>query len=108
VWRVHVIADHFPDDAAAVEDPQWTEYGLARGWSLLTQDVRIANQPTVLALLRRYSASIHRLDSAELPVRVRADRFHSRQAVTYQHVRDRRTGFYVIGETGRPRRKRYR
>ena len=66
----------------------------------------IATQPAVISLLRLYRGLIHCLDSAELPVRVRADRFHTRQRVIYQHVRDRRVGFFVVGEAGRPRRKR--
>jgi hypothetical protein len=105
-WLVHVIADHFPDDAERVSDPDWIEYGLVRGWSLLTQDFRIATQPAADALLRAHRGSIHCLDNAELPVRTRAERFHSRQRAIYQHVRDHRVGFFVIGETGPPRRKR--
>jgi len=107
-WAVHLIGDHFPDDAENVSDPEWIEYGLIHGWSLLTQDARIATQDAVDTLLRKHRGSVHCLDSAELPVRTRAERSHSRQKVIYQHVRDRRTGFFVIGDAGPPRRKRYR
>jgi hypothetical protein len=58
-WIVHVVSEHFPDDAQKTSDPEWISYGLARGWSLLTQDLL-----------------------------------------------DRRVGFFVIHETGAPRRKR--
>lgn len=41
-WIVHVLGDHFPDDGQKIGDPEWIKYGLVRGWSLLTQDERIA------------------------------------------------------------------
>lgn len=46
------------------------------------------------------------MDSAQLPVTTKAERFHSHQRVIYQRVIDRRTGFFVVRETGVPRRKR--
>jgi anti-sigma factor RsiW len=105
---VHLLGDHFPDDGEQVSDPEWINYGLVRGWSLLTQDLRIATQPAAMEMLRAHRGSIFCLDSAELSVRVRAERFHSRQGAIYQYVRDGRTGFFVIGEAGRPRLKRGR
>jgi hypothetical protein len=74
-WIVHTISDHFPDDAQQISDPRWVEYGMQRGWSLLTQDERMSTQVTVKAMLRKYRGCIHCLDSANLPVQVRADRF---------------------------------
>lgn len=105
-WRVHIVSDVFPDDGQNVSDPEWIEYGLAHGWGLPTQDVRIATQPAVLALLRRYEGCVHCLDSAELPVHVKADRFDSRRGAIFQHIRDRRVGFFMIHEHGAPRRRR--
>jgi hypothetical protein len=105
-WIVHVISDHFPDDAQHVSDPEWIEYGLSRGWALLTQDLRIATQVEVHALLRRHKACIHCLDSSELPVQVRAERFDARRGPIHQSVLDRRVGFFVIHEKGPLRRKR--
>lgn len=103
---MHMLADHFPDDGQGVSDPEWMAYGLEHGWSLLTQDMRIATQPAAAELLRQYRGVIHCLDSAQLSVATRAERFHTRQRVIYQHITDRRTGFYVVKETGAPRRKR--
>jgi hypothetical protein len=101
-----MISDHFPDDAQDVADPEWIKYGLERGWGLLTQDIRIATQPAVQTLLRLYEGCVHCLDSAELPVHVKAERFDSRRAAIFQHVRDKRVGFFVIPEHGPPRRRR--
>jgi hypothetical protein len=105
-WTVHVVSDHFPDDAQQVSDPDWIEYGLTRGWSLLTQDLRISTQPEVDRMLREHHACIHCLDSSELPVTVKAERFDLRRGQLEQAVRDCRTGFFVIHEKGPPVRKR--
>lgn len=70
-WVIHVVGDYFPDDGQRVGDPEWMEHGLSRGWSLLTQDERIATQPVAITLLRRYKGIIHCLDSAQLPVRTK-------------------------------------
>lgn len=105
-WIVHVISDHFPDDAQDISDPEWIAYGLACGWGLLTQDLRISTQLEVHTLLRQHQACIHCLDSSELPVQVRAERFDTRRASIHQAVLDRRTGFFVIHENGPPQRKR--
>jgi hypothetical protein len=103
---VHIISDHFPDDARDISDPEWVEYGLQHGWSLLTQDERISTQVAVKALLRQYRGCIHCLDSANLSARAKADRFEAHRRVIYQHARDRKVGFFLVHESGPPRRKR--
>jgi hypothetical protein len=103
---VHVIGDYFPDDGQNTGDPEWMDYGLTNGWSPLTQDMRIFMQPVAMQLLRFHRAAIHCLDNANLAVHSKAERFHRCQRAIYQHVIDRKVGFYVIAETGRPRRRR--
>jgi hypothetical protein len=103
---VHVIGDHFPDDAEDVGDPEWIEYGLRRNWSLLTQDERISTQPVVRELLIRYHGCVHCLDSANLSAAAKAGRFEAHRRAIHQHVLDRRVGFFVVREVGPPRRKR--
>lgn len=105
-WIVHTIGNHFTEDAQSISDPEWVEYGLERGWSLLTQDERISTQVTVMTMLRDYRGCIHCLDSANLPIRVRAERFDTHRRAIYQHVRDGRVGFFMVHEHGAPRRKR--
>lgn len=40
-WIVHLVNDHFEYDAQFVKDADWIEYGLQRGWALLTKDQKI-------------------------------------------------------------------
>jgi hypothetical protein len=93
-WVVHVIGDHFPDDAQQTGDDEWIQYGLERGWSLLTQDERISTQPVVRALLVRYQGCAHCLDSANLGTMAKASRFETHRRVIHQHAIDRRVGFH--------------
>jgi hypothetical protein len=104
-WVVHLISDHFTDDAQDVSDPEWIQLGLSRRWSMLTQDLRIRTQPEVHRLLRAHTGTVFCLSSAELPVRVRADRFQAQQASIYQRVRDGTAGFFVVTESGVVRRR---
>ncbi|WP_412747032.1 hypothetical protein [Krasilnikovia sp. MM14-A1004] len=105
-WVVHVIGDHFPNDAQDVGDDVWIDHGLSRGWSLLTQDERISTQPVVRELLERHRGCVHCLDSANLSAVAKAARFDAHRRVIHQHARDRRVGFFVVHEFGPPRRKR--
>lgn len=105
-WTVHVIGDHFADDAQDIGDDEWTEFGLVRGWSLLTQDERISTQSVVRELLERYKGCVHCLNSANLAAAAKAARFDSHRQVIHQHVRDGRVGFFVVHEFGHPKRKR--
>ncbi|WP_344572130.1 hypothetical protein [Winogradskya humida] len=105
-WLIHVIGDHFPDDAQHAGDDEWIEFGLRRGWSLLTQDERISTQPAVRTLLNQYGGCVHCLDNANLTAAAKAARFDAHRRSIFQRVRDRRVGFYVLHEFGPPRRKR--
>lgn len=48
---VHLIADHYPDDAQDVLDQDWIAEGCRRGWVLLTKDKRIRYRTAELAAL---------------------------------------------------------
>jgi hypothetical protein len=95
---VHLVAEHFDDDAQQVSDPEWIEYGLARGWALLTQDERIRRQPAALEPLRRHRGSIFCLSSAQLTVTAKADRLLRLQGAIYDLVRRGRGGFFLVDE----------
>jgi hypothetical protein len=68
--------------------------------------MRITTQSEGRALLRVYRGCIHCLDSATLSAQLKAERFERCRRAIFQHVVDRRVGFFVIHETGPPRRKR--
>lgn len=97
-WVVHQITDHFENDAQDVSDPAWIEYGLTRGWSLLTQDKRIRTQVAAQELLNAHSGLIFCLSNGELPLPVRAARFLGHRLVIHQFVARGEAGFFVVYE----------
>lgn len=50
-YTVHLIADHYGNDATTIPDEQWIADGCDRGWVLLTKDKRIRYRQTELAAL---------------------------------------------------------
>ena len=51
-YVVHLIADHYPDDASDVPDEQWIAEGSSNGWVLLTKDKRIRYRAEELVALQ--------------------------------------------------------
>jgi hypothetical protein len=51
-YVVHLIADHYPDDASDVPDEEWIAEGCAQGWVLLTKDKRIRYRAAELEALQ--------------------------------------------------------
>lgn len=98
-WKVHLISDYFPDDAMDVSDPEWIEFGITRGWSLLTQDVRIRKQETVRELLRSSSSCVHCLDTGKLLIAAKVARFEQHRSRVFHNVRLAKPGFYLVTAT---------
>jgi hypothetical protein len=51
-YVVHLIADHYPDDASEVPDEEWIAEGCSHGWVLLTKDKRIRYRADELEALQ--------------------------------------------------------
>ena len=48
---VHLIAEHYPDDAQEIPDTEWIDEGCRLGWVLLTKDKRIRYRANELKAL---------------------------------------------------------
>lgn len=51
-YVVHLIADHYPDDASDVPDEEWIAEGCSSAWVLLTKDKRIRYRAEELEALQ--------------------------------------------------------
>jgi hypothetical protein len=51
-YVVHLIADHYPNDASDIPDEDWVAEGCAHGWALLTKDKRIRYRTSELEALQ--------------------------------------------------------
>ena len=49
---VHLIADHYPNDASDIPDETWIAEGCSQGWVLLTKDKRIRYRAAELEALQ--------------------------------------------------------
>ncbi|MGW0434931.1 PIN-like domain-containing protein [Micromonospora sp. NPDC003197] len=97
-WKIHLVADLFPDDGQFVSDPEWVEHGLSQGWTLLTQDKRIRTQPLLLSAVRAADLTIHCLSSAELLTTDRVKRFEQHREEIWRYAVSGAAGFYVVYE----------
>lgn len=93
-YVVHLIADHYPDDAIEVPDEQWIAAGCANGWVLLTKDKRIryrakeleALQEGHLFCLASGNLDIDGMTQAFLDVLPRIERVTGQEPVGFWHV----------------------
>lgn len=51
-YVVHLIADHYPNDASDIPDEDWIAEGCSHGWVLLTKDKRIRYRAAELEALQ--------------------------------------------------------
>lgn len=94
-WTVHLVNDHFDHDGQFVRDETWIEYGLCRGWVLLTKDQRIRYRTEELLSLAKHG-KIFCLSSGNLTIveqarmfddaRTRIDRAASRHEARFYQV----------------------
>lgn len=101
-WQIHRITDHFPNDAQAVGDPDWMEFGLQRGWTPLHKDGRIRGNPTERAPIERHQAAMFYLDNQQLKVDEMVRRIHMNQSRIYALVlkRPSSAACYAINDEG--------
>lgn len=97
-WRVHRIAEHFPDDAQDTADEVWVEFALERGWVPLCKDGRIKGRAREHEPLGRYRGVLFYLDNQRLLIEEMVRRIHGAQAQVYRAVRREGPAIYAIGD----------
>lgn len=93
-YVVHLIADHYPEDASEVPDEQWIAAGCSNGWVLLTKDKRIRYRAEELAALQEGhlfclvsgNLDIDGMTQAFLDALPRIQRFTAEEPVGFWHV----------------------
>ncbi|MGW4849420.1 PIN-like domain-containing protein [Nocardia brasiliensis] len=99
-WTVHLITEHFPDDAQQVPDEEWIEYGLVRGWVPLSKDGKIRSRPAERQPLVDHNATLFYLDSAQLVVAEMVRRFHAAQSKIHKAARRDGPAAYAVRSSG--------
>ncbi len=99
-WIVHLVNDHFEYDAQFVADERWIEYGLQRGWALLTKDQKIRYRAGELLSLAE-CGKMFCLSNANLMIEQQALTFEEARVPIERAVRRREARFYQVYEGGR-------
>jgi hypothetical protein len=91
---VHLIADHYLDDASDVPDEEWITEGCSNGWVLLTKDKRIRYRAEELEALQEGhvfclvsgNLDIAQMTQAFLDALPRIERAATEESVGFWHV----------------------
>jgi hypothetical protein len=95
-WVVHRITDLFPDDAQKVDDGEWIEYGLSRGWTPLCKDGRIKGRQHERWPLEVYGAVLFYLDNQKLKTDEMVRRFNQQRAGIERRVKRGGPAAYAV------------
>ncbi|MGH7743790.1 MAG: hypothetical protein ACREQ5_03090 [Candidatus Dormibacteria bacterium] len=99
-WVVHLVNDHFEHDGQFVKDETWIEYGLLRGWALLTKDQKIRYRAEeLLSLAER--GKMFCLSSGNLTIEQQSRMFEDARVYIERAVRRHEARFYHVYEGGR-------
>jgi hypothetical protein len=100
-WSIHLIADHYPKDAAAIPDAAWVAEGCRRGWALLTKDKKIRYRADEFTAL---DGHLFCLANGNLVAEQMADRFIGSRSRIERAVRESDGGFWHVYDSGAIRR----
>lgn len=92
--------DHFEYDGQFVPDETWIEYGLQRGWALLTKDQKIRYRTYELLSLAEHG-KIFCLNNGNLKIEQQARTFEDARLCIERAVRRHEARFYQVYEGGR-------
>jgi hypothetical protein len=102
-WVIHLIADHYPDDAQDVDDEVWIAEGSRRGWILLSKDKRIRYRGASLAEL--HAGRLFCLSNGNLVIDEMVTRFIAAGPSIRRAARSGEPGFWKVYEGGRVERR---
>jgi hypothetical protein len=96
-WTMHLIAEEFPDDAQAVSDQDWIDYGLNKGWVPLCKDGRIRGRDHEREPVERHAGVLFYLDNQQLLVDEMVRRIARAEAEIVKAVARGGPALYAIG-----------
>lgn len=99
-WRIHRIADHFPNDAQDVADEIWMRHGLKQGWYPLHKDGRIRGTEAERRPLVEFQAPMFYLDNQQLRIAEMVRRFHAAQRQIYLKTQSAEAACFAVSAQG--------
>jgi predicted nuclease of predicted toxin-antitoxin system len=101
-YVIHLIADHYPDDASDVPDEEWIAEGCSNGWALLTKDKRIRYRAEELEALQE--GHLFCLASGNLNISEMTQAFLKALPRIESATREEPAGFWHVYRDGRLKR----
>ena len=101
-YVVHLIADHYPDDASDVPDEEWIAEGCSQGWVLLTKDKRIRYRAAELEALQE--GHLFCLASGNMDIAQMTQAFLDALPRIERAARDEPVGFWHVYRDGQVKR----
>jgi hypothetical protein len=102
-WEIHLVADHYPDDAQLIPDEAWMAEGCQRGWILLSKDKRIRYRGAELAQL--HDGQLFCLANGNLLIEEMAEQFLQAERAIVRAAVAREPGFWKLYAGGRLERR---
>jgi hypothetical protein len=99
---VHLIADHYSDDASDVPDEEWIAEGCSNGWVLLTKDKRIRYRADELEALQE--GHLFCLVSGNMDIGAMTQAFLDALPRIERAARDEPFGFWHVYRDGKIKR----
>jgi hypothetical protein len=101
-YVVHLIADHYPDDASDIPDEDWIAEGCSKGWVLLTKDKRIRYRAAELEALQE--GHLFCLASGNMDIAQMTQAFLDALPKIERAARDEPVGFWHVYRDGELKR----
>lgn len=95
-WRIHLIADEFPDDAQTIGDDTWIDHGLVRRWVPICKDGRIRGRTAERNPLVVHHAVLFYLDNQQLRIAEMVARLDANRARIERAARRGGPAIYAI------------
>ncbi|MDF1488326.1 PIN-like domain-containing protein [Tessaracoccus caeni] len=101
-WVLHLITEHYPDDAQHIPDEEWVAEARRRGWSGLTKDQRLWRLLKEEDQIPIFTLSTGQISSLEMVAR-----FEAARELIWNYARKDDVGLWIVYEVGRPPHRRY-
>ena len=99
-WLIHLVVDHFPDEAQNIADEVWMRFGLSRGWYPLHKDGRIRGTEAERRPLIEFDAPMFYLDNQQLKITEMVRRFHGAQKQIHIKARSSGAACFAVSDNG--------
>lgn len=101
-YVVHLVADHYPNDADEVPDEDWIAEGCSQGWILLTKDKRIRYRAAELEALQ--AGHLFCLITGNMNIEAMTQAFLDALPKIERAAREEPVGFWHVYRNGKIRR----